>query len=59
MTLVPTIIAQCIKRLKKEKGDGNLGFSSDQLVNVDHRLHILLSILFNTILPVIHIIIII
>ena len=40
------IIAQCIKRLKRSKSDGNYGFKSDHLINGGKRLHILLSMLF-------------
>ena len=44
------IVAQCIKRLKRSKGDGNYGFKSDQLINGSKRLHILLSKLFKSML---------
>ena len=44
------IIAQCIKRLKRSKIDGNYGFKSDHLINGGKRLHILLSMLFKSML---------
>ena len=44
------IIAQCIKRLKRSKSDGNYGFKSDHLINGGKRLHILLSMLFRSML---------
>ena len=44
------IIAQCIKRLKRSKSDGNYGFKSDHLINGSKRLHILLSMLFRSML---------
>ena len=36
--------------IKKGKGDGNYGFTSDHLIYGGHRLHVLLSILFNVML---------
>ena len=44
------IVAQCITRLKISKGDGNYGFKSDHLINGGKRLHILLSMLFQSML---------
>ena len=44
------IFAQCIKRLKRSKSDGNYGFKSDHLINGGKRLHILLSMLFKSML---------
>ena len=44
------IIAQCIKRLKRSKRDGNYGFKSDHLINGGKRLHIVLSMLFKSML---------
>ena len=44
------IIAQCIKRLKRRKSDGNYGFISDHLINGGKRLHILLFMLFKSML---------
>ena len=45
--MTPAIIAHCIKRLKKSKDDGNVGFKSDHLIYGGGRLHVLLSMLFN------------
>ena len=50
MVVTPSIIAQCIQQLKKGKGDWNCGFTSDHLIYGGHRLHVLLSILFNVML---------
>ena len=50
MVVTPSIIAQCIQQLKKRKGDGNYGFTSDHLIYGGHRLHVLLSLLFNVML---------
>ena len=50
MVVTPPIIAQCIQQFKKGKGDGNYGFTSDHLIYGVHRLHVLLSILFNVML---------
>ena len=36
----PAIIKQCIKQLKKGKGDGKVGFTSDHLINGNHRMHV-------------------
>ena len=44
------IIAQCIKRLKRSKSDGNYSFKSDHLINGGKRLHMLLSMLFKSML---------
>ena len=41
--ITPSIIKQCILRLKFGKDDGDLGFKSDHLVNGNHRLHVVLS----------------
>ena len=45
--ITPAIIKQCILRLKSGKDDGDLGFKSDHLINGSHRLHVVLSLLFN------------
>ena len=45
--ITPAIIKQCILRLKSGKDDGDLGFKSDHLINGNHRLHVVLSLLFN------------
>ena len=47
--ITPAIIKQCILRLKSGKDDGDLGFKSDHLINGSHRLHVVLSLLFNVI----------
>ena len=44
------IIVQCIKRLKRGKSDGIYGFQSDHYINGGKRLHILLSMLFKSML---------
>ena len=44
------IIVHCIKRLKRSKSDDNYGFKSDHLINGGKRLHILLSMLFRSML---------
>ena len=44
------IIAQCIKRLKRSKSVGNYGFKPYHLINGGKRLHILLSMLFKSML---------
>ena len=44
------IVAQCTKRLKRSKGDGNYSFKSGHLINGSKRLHILLSMLFRSML---------
>ena len=46
----PGIMALCISKLKSGKSDGNKGFTSDHLHNSGKRLHILLSLLFKSIL---------
>ena len=43
------IIKQCISRLKSGKDDGDLGFKSEHVINGSHRLHVVLSLLFNII----------
>ena len=44
------IMVLCISKLKSGKSDGNRGFTSDHLLNSGKRLHILLSLLFKSIL---------
>ena len=46
----PAIIRQCVSRLKSVKGDGDIGFRSDHLINGSQRLFIILSLLFNSML---------
>ena len=48
--ITPTIIRQALRKLKPEKGDGDRGFKSDHLLHSTHRFHVLLCLLFNTIL---------
>ena len=50
MVVTPSIIAKCLKKNFKGKGDGNYGFTSDHLIYGGHCLHVLLSILFNVML---------
>ena len=50
MYVTSDIIAQCIKRLKRSKSDGNYGFKADNLINRGKRYHILLSMLFKSML---------
>ena len=45
--ITPAIIKQCILRFKSGENDGDLGFKSDHLINGSHRLHVVLSLLFN------------
>ena len=48
--ITPAIIRQCVSRLKSGKGDGDIGFRSDHLINGSQRLFIMLSSLFNSML---------
>ena len=50
ITVTPDIIKQCIHKLKPGKDDGDLGFKSDHIINGSHRLHVLLSLLYNLML---------
>ena len=50
MVVTPSIIAQCIQQFFKGEGDGDYDFTSDHLIYGGHRLHVLLSILFNVML---------
>ena len=45
--ITPDIIRQCVIRLKSGRGDGDIGFRSDHLINGSQRLFIILSLLFN------------
>ena len=47
MYVTSTIIAQCIKRLKRSR---YFGFKSDHLITRGKRLHIVLSMLFKSML---------
>ena len=49
-TVTPDIIKQYIHKLKPGKDDGDLGFKSDHIKNGSHRLHVLLSLLYNLML---------
>ena len=48
--ITPTIIRQALRKLKPGKGDGDRGFKSDHLLHSTHRFHVLLCLLFNTML---------
>ena len=48
--ITPAIIRQCVSRLKSGKGDGDIGFRSDHIINGSQRLFIILSLLFNSML---------
>ena len=50
ITVTLDIIKQCIHKLKPGKDDGDLGFGSDHIINGSHRLHVLLSLLYNLML---------
>ena len=45
-----SIIRQALRKLKPRKGDGDRGFKSDHLLHSTHRFHVLLCLLFNTML---------
>ena len=47
ITVTPDIVKQCIHKLKPGKDYGYLGFKSDHIINGSHRLHVLLSLLYN------------
>ena len=49
-TVTPVIIKQCIHKIKPGKDDGDLGFKSYHIINGSHRLHVLVSLLYNLIL---------
>ena len=38
----------CISKLNSGKDDGDIGFKSDHIINGTHRLNVVLSLLFNT-----------
>ena len=50
ITVTPDIIKQCIQKLKPGKDDRDLGFKSYHIINGSHRLHVLLSLLYNLML---------
>ena len=47
-TITPEIVKTCISKLNAGKDDGNIGLKSDHIINGTHRLNVLLSLLFNT-----------
>ena len=47
---ITSIIRQALRKLKPGKGDGDRGFKSDHLLHSTHRFHVLLCLLFNTML---------
>ena len=47
-TITSEIVKTCISKLNSSKDDGNIGFKSDHIINGTHRLNVLLSLLFNT-----------
>ena len=50
IVIIPEIIIICTKKLKSGKDDGDMSFKSDHLIHGGHQLHVLLSMLFNTML---------
>lgn len=48
--ITPHVIQSCMLKLNRDKSDGNLGFNSNHLINGGHRLHVMLSMLFNSML---------
>ena len=50
ISITPTINRQALRKLKPEKGDGDRGFKSDHLLHSTHRFHVMLCLLFNTML---------
>ena len=46
--VTPYFICTCITKLKKNKSDGDRGFNSNNLIYGCHRLNVILSILFNS-----------
>ena len=46
MTLTPNIFEQCIHMLKPGNDDGDLGITSDHIINGSLRLHLLLLLLY-------------
>ena len=49
-TVTPDIIKQFIHKLNPGKDDGDLDLKSDHIINGSHRLHVLLSLLYNLML---------
>ena len=48
--ITPELIKRCILKLKSGKGDGNEGFTSDDLINSCRRLHSVLAMLCRSII---------
>ena len=49
--ITPFIIGHCIKQLKTGKNNGSESFNSNNLINGGYRLHVLLYLLFNCMMP--------
>ena len=47
-TITSEIVRTCISKLNSGKDDGDIGFKSDHILNGTHRLNVLLSLLFYT-----------
>ena len=47
-TITSEIVKACISKLNSGKDDGDIGFTSDHIINGTHCLNVLLSLLFNT-----------
>ena len=47
-TITSEIVKTCISKLNSGKDDGDIGFTSDHIINGTHRLNVVLSLLFNT-----------
>ena len=50
IVITPEIIKICTKKFKSWKDDGDMRFKSDHLLHGGHQLHVVLSMLFNTML---------
>ena len=48
--VTPDIIKSCVLLLKADKNDGDCGFSSNHLIYGGHRINVVLSLLFNSVL---------
>ena len=49
-TISSEIVKMCISKFNSGKNDGDIGFKSDHIINGTHRLNVLLSLLFNTLI---------
>ena len=47
-TITSEIVKTCISKLNSGKDDGDIGFKSDHIINGTHRLNVVQSLLFNT-----------